>query len=73
MTDTTFQKQVLEKLSHLETGINNVKQELDLIREKFVDDSILTEEEKQLLNESYDNEREGRLISSKNLKKKLEI
>ena len=49
-----------------------IKAELDLIRENMPDkDMFLTTEEKLLLEESYKNEKEGKLISSNNLKKQL--
>ena len=40
---------------------------------EYIEDSKLTEEEKQLLQESYKHEKEGKLISSKDLQKKLGI
>lgn len=65
MSETTFEKQVLDRLSHLEKGINLVKQELDLIKEKIVDDSILSDDDKEALEESLREEREGKLLDKK--------
>ena len=39
--------------------------------QRKVDDMILTTEEKNLLDESYEHEKKGLLVSSKNVKKQL--
>jgi hypothetical protein len=67
MTEASFQKQVLERLSHLETGIKTMKQELGIIKERVVDDAILTEEEKQDLDLALQEEREGKLLSKEQI------
>lgn len=60
-------KQILEKLDVIES-------KLDYIEENMPDKEIfLTTEEKQLLEESHKNEKEGKLISSGDLRKRLEI
>ncbi len=49
-----------------------IKAELDFIKENMPDkDMFLTAEEKQLLKESHAHEREGKLVSSKDLRKQL--
>ena len=65
MSETTFQKQVLAKLDNVERSIHFILE--------HIEDSKLTDEEKQLLQESLKHEKEGKLISSKDLKKKLGI
>lgn len=64
-TMITESKQILEELK-------TIKSELDYIRENMVDkDMFLTLDEKQLLEDSYKNEKEGKLVSSKSLRKHL--
>lgn len=49
-----------------------IRTELDLIKENMPDKQMfLSTEEKFLLEESYKNEKEGKLVSSKNLRKQL--
>lgn len=49
-----------------------IKSELGYIKEHMVDkDMFLDEEERQLLEESYENEKKGELTSSEDLKKEL--
>ncbi len=61
------EQQILEKL-------NKIEKELEDIRKHMVDvDSILTEEERRLLNESIEHEKRGKLISSKALREELRI
>jgi len=51
-----------------------IKQELGQIKESMPNkEMFLTVEEAKLLEESYNNEKEGKLISSKNLRKSLEL
>jgi len=60
-------KLILEELKTIRT-------ELDFIKENMPDkDIFLTAEEKQLLEESFKNEKDGRLVSSKDLRKHLGI
>ena len=65
MSETTFEKQILARLDNVERSINQIRE--------HIEDSKLTDEEKQLLQESLRHEKEGKLISSKDLKKKLGI
>jgi len=65
MGQQTFQKQVLSRLDRVEKTMNYLLERME--------DTKLSDEEKQLLQESYVHEKEGRLISSKELKKKLGI
>ena len=67
MSETTFEKQVLKRLSYLEKGINTMKQEVNLIKERVVDDSILSEDDKKALDESLKEEKEGKLLSKDQL------
>ena len=51
-----------------------IKSELEFIKENMPDkEMFLTTEEKRLLEESYKNEKEGKLVSSSNLRKQLEL
>ncbi|HIH42746.1 TPA: hypothetical protein HA246_03810 [Candidatus Woesearchaeota archaeon] len=59
----TFQKQILTKLDVMERNITNIMQ--------YIEDSRLTPDEKKVLEESYKNERQGKLISGSMLRKKL--
>ena len=56
MTELEFQKQVLETLSQM-------KQELDLIKERIVDDAVLSDEDKAAIDEALEAEKEGKLLS----------
>lgn len=59
MSETAFEHKVLERLSHLEQGISTMKQEINLIKERVVDDSILSKDDKAALDESL---KEGKLL-----------
>jgi len=63
MTKTTFEKQVLKMLSHMEEGINAMKQEIDLIKERVVDDSILSDDDREDLQEALKEKKEGKLLT----------
>ncbi|MDA2921277.1 hypothetical protein MYX76_17595 [Desulfobacterota bacterium AH_259_B03_O07] len=63
MTETTFEKQVLKMLSHMEEGINAMKQEIDLIKERVVDDSILSDDDREDLHEALKEKKEGKLLT----------
>lgn len=63
MSETTFEKQVLERLLHLENGINVMKEEVNLIKERVVDDSILSDDDNKAIDESLKEEREGKLLT----------
>ncbi len=58
---------ILEKLEKIEKNVEDIK-------EHMVDvDTILTSDERILLDQSIKNEKEGKLVSSKELRKQLEI
>jgi len=62
---TTETQQILEELKL-------IKEELNSIKENMLDkDMILSTEEKKMLKESFTNEREGKLVSGKDLRKQL--
>lgn len=63
MIETTFQKQILSKLESMEKRIDYIME--------YIEDSKLTAKERQLLKESMQQEREGKLVSHNDLKKKL--
>ena len=65
MSETVFQKKILDRLSNVEKGINIMKEEIGLIKEKIVDDSILSEDDKKAIDEALKEEKEGRLLSKK--------
>ena len=67
MSETTFEKQVIERLSYLEKGINTMKREIGLIKEKVVDDAILSEDDKKAIDEALKEEKEGKLLSKDKL------
>ena len=51
-----------------------IKEELGYIKDHMVDkDMFLETEEIKLLEESYEHEKEGKLISSKQLRRELEL
>lgn len=61
----TTEARILDELKAIRT-------ELDLIRENMPDkEMFLTTEEKLLLEESHKNEKEGKLVSSKDLRRQL--
>jgi len=63
MTTALFEKQVLETLSHLEQGMLFMKQELNLIKERVVDDTILSDDDKKAIDEALIAEKEGKLLT----------
>ncbi|MEK6891636.1 MAG: hypothetical protein AABX25_00470 [Nanoarchaeota archaeon] len=65
MSETAIQRQILNKLDRVEKNMNYILE--------YIEDSRLTDDEKQLLQASYKHEKEGKLISGKDLKKKLGI
>ena len=67
MEQQLLNQKILEELKQIKIDINIVKNKLDN------EDSILTEEEEELLEKSYESENNNELISSKDLKKELEI
>ncbi|NOQ56165.1 MAG: hypothetical protein GQ477_05170, partial [Nanohaloarchaea archaeon] len=57
MSEAAFEKRVFNELA-------SIKAELDEIKEHMVDsDTILSEEEKVLADESFKHEKEGKLVS----------
>ena len=67
MGQATFEKQVLDRLSYLEKGVHIIKNELDLIREKIVDDTLLSEEDKKDIDLALKEEKEGKLLTKKHI------
>ena len=65
MEQVMMQEQLFTKLEHIDKKINHILE--------YLEDSRLTAEEKQLLQESYQHEKEGKLVSSKELSKKLRL
>lgn len=63
MTTPLFEKQVLDTLSHLEQGMLFMRQELNLIKERVVDDTILSADDKQAIDEALIAEKEGKLLT----------
>jgi len=54
--------------------LKEIKEELAYIKDNMADkDMFLSIEEKELLEQSYIHEKEGKLVSSKDLKKRLEL
>jgi len=63
MGQLTFEEQVLKKLDRVERSVHHILE--------HIEDSKLSDEEKELLEESYKHEKEGKLISSKELSRNL--
>ena len=57
MSDTTFEKQILSKLA-------SVEKKVDYIME-YIEDTKLSEEDKKALEEAIKEEKEGKLLSKK--------
>ena len=66
-TKTNEIKEVLFRLAKLQADIDYVKSHIK------DEDIFLTEEEEQLLEKSYGNEKDGKLISSKKMREELRI
>jgi hypothetical protein len=65
MAETGFEERVIREL-------DSIKEQLTEIREHMVDiDCILTDEERKLVDESYENQKKGKLISLSEFKKEL--
>ena len=61
------QKTINDRLDRIERTLKN-------IQETITDpDIILTEEERELVEQSFENQKQGKLISSEDLRRKLEI
>jgi len=67
MTGIAFEKRLFNELAH-------IKEELFEIKEHMVDvDTIISDEERLFINESFRHEREGKLISLTDFEKELGI
>jgi len=67
MAGTAFEKRIFDELAH-------IKEELDEIKEHMVDvDTILSDEERILIAESFEHEKEGKLVSLTEFEKELGI
>ena len=67
MAGTAFEKRIFDELAH-------IKEELDEIKEHMVDvDTILSDEERILIAESFEHEKEGKLVSLTEFEKELVI
>ena len=65
MSEVDFEKKVFDELA-------SIKAELDEIKEHMVDaDTILSMEEKVLVDESFKHEKEGKLVSISEFRKDL--
>ena len=62
MAEATFEKLILNKLERVEKTMNQILE--------YIEDTKLTAEERQILQESIEQEKEGKLISHKDLKTK---
>ena len=58
-----FEKQIMDKLLNLERGMNSMKQEIDLIKERVVDDSTLSDDDKKALDAALKEHKEGKLFT----------
>jgi len=65
MSEAAFEKQVLQKLDSMDKRISHIIE--------YIEDSKLTADEKQILEDSLKSEKEGRLLSSKDMRKRLVI
>ena len=65
MSEVDFERRIFHEL-------DSIRAELKDIREHMVDaDTILTEEERNLVEESFKHEKQGKLVSLSDFKKKL--
>ncbi|MCL7411095.1 MAG: hypothetical protein M8350_04705 [Methanosarcinaceae archaeon] len=65
MPEIDFEKRIFDELVH-------IKAELSKIREHMVDvDTILTEDERHIVKESFEHEKEGKLVSLSDFKKEI--
>ena len=63
MRQKVFEKQVLNKLIYLEKGINGMKKDLDVIKNRAFNSSRLSEDDKRAIDEALKEERERKLLS----------
>ncbi len=62
------------EIKYIINELKAIRSDLGYIKENMPDkDIFLTAEEKQLLEDSYTHEREGKLVSSKELRKQLKL
>ncbi|MBW6470671.1 MAG: hypothetical protein K0A90_05555 [Methanosarcinaceae archaeon] len=65
MPEIDFERRIFDELVH-------IKAELSEIREHMVDvDTILTEDERHIVKESFEHEKEGKLVSLSDFKKEI--
>ena len=65
MAGIAFEKKIFDELTH-------IKAELDEIKEHMVDaDTILSEDERMLVSDSFKHEKEGKLVSLSEFKRDL--
>lgn len=65
MAGATFERRIFDELAH-------IKEEIDEIREHMVDvDTIISEEERILIDKSFEHEKEGKLVSLSDFEKEL--
>ena len=57
MSDAAFQKQILHKLESMEKRLDHIME--------FIEDSKLSDDDKQALKEAFNQEKEGKLLSKK--------
>jgi len=57
MSETTFEKQVLNRLDNVEKTMSHIME--------YIEDSKLTAEEKELLGEALEEHKKGKLLNSK--------
>jgi hypothetical protein len=61
------QEAIIERLDKIEEALKNIQETIS------DPDTILTEEEREMLDQSIINQREGKLISMEDLRKKLDL
>ena len=65
MPEIDFERRIFDELV-------SIKAELSEIKEHMVDvDTILTEDERHIIKESFEHEREGKLVSLSDFKKQI--
>lgn len=65
MPEIDFERRIFDELVH-------IKAELSEIKEHMVDvDTILTEDERHIVKESFEHEKEGKLVSLSDFKKQI--
>lgn len=62
MSETDFQQQVMDSLNSLNNNVNEIKEEVDSIKNKF-EDFFLNEEDKRDIDEALKEENEGKLFT----------